>query len=135
MGYTHCPCCGIDSVDNDLCAYCEDNKCEPDPNGPCALEVEIDEAAEASTLIRIDRLTETEFESAVVRALCTDGWAKANTSATCAVRTRIALSQTDAELLTGRLWGELGHAYDDNRTPADTAEILTGNLDPKHDDR
>lgn len=25
-GYTHCPSCGIDSMDGDLCAYCEEDQ-------------------------------------------------------------------------------------------------------------
>ena len=40
IGYTHCPCCGIDSMDNDLCAYCEEGGChlrdedgDPTPTG------------------------------------------------------------------------------------------------------
>jgi hypothetical protein len=26
-GYTYCPCCGIDSMDDELCAYCEEASC------------------------------------------------------------------------------------------------------------
>ena len=68
-------------------------------------------------MTRIDELTETAFEAATVRAL----------------GTAYDLSQTDAELVTGRLWGEMGFAYDDDRTPCEAAAILMGDLDPKHD--
>lgn len=65
---------------------------------------------------RLDELTETAFEAATVCALVADH----------------GMSQTDAELLTGRLWGEMGFGYDDNRAPFEMALVLTGKLDPCH---
>ncbi len=34
-GYTICPCCGhFETIDGDLCAYCEESGCEPDGSAP-----------------------------------------------------------------------------------------------------
>lgn len=33
-GYTPCPCCGIDSMDEELCSYCEEAGCDEDGSDP-----------------------------------------------------------------------------------------------------
>lgn len=43
-GYTYCPCCGIDSMNDELCAYCEEAECEEDGSEPrCDDECDLEE--------------------------------------------------------------------------------------------